>query len=224
MPRCDTKRNNQKEVTLGNFSQLQGLGKSTEWIFASPDFGHGESMEYLCFFLAIVASWQLCLRYHRAQKLKELSQRSTAEFGELKRQLTKRHVIVTHLADSIPESFDPKFERQKLREISQTAEQSLSSIDPHKPSAEKIREFVSRERELLDVTHELVNSLKTEDELRRAALVTSCIEGLDRANAQIGDHTSIYNTSAIAYQSLKRATFLGQRKSKDAFMILEIEE
>jgi hypothetical protein len=193
-------------------------------VFAFPDFSHGESMEYLCLLFAVVAFWQLGLRYHRAQRLKELSQRSTAEFGELKRQLTNRHVIVTHLADSIPQSFDPKFERQKLREISQTAEDSLSTIDPRKPSAEKIREFVCRERELLHVTRELVNSIKTEDDLSRAHLVTSCIEGLDRANAQIGDHTSIYNTSAIAYQSVKRASFLRQRKRKDEFTIFDIQD
>ena len=75
-------------------------------------------MAYLCIFFAVIAVWQLGIRYHRAQRLKELSKRSTAEFGELKRQLTNRHVIVTHLADSIPKSFDPKFERQRLREIS----------------------------------------------------------------------------------------------------------
>ena len=193
-------------------------------MFAFPDFGHGESMQYLCIFFAVIAIWQLGLRYHRAQRLKELSQRSTAEFGELKRQLTNRHVIVTHLADSIPQSFDPKFERQKLREISQTAEDSLCIIDPRKPSAEKIREFVCRERELLDVTRELIDSIKSEDGLRQAHLVKSCIEGLDRANAQIGDHTSIYNTSAIAYQSVKRASFLRQRKRKDEFTIFDIQK
>ncbi|MAI71901.1 MAG: hypothetical protein CMM01_13435 [Rhodopirellula sp.] len=180
-------------------------------------------MQYLCILFALVALWLLGIRYHRAQRLRELSHRSIAEFGELKQQLTNRHVIVTHLADSIPKSFDPKFERQKLREISQTAEDSLSSIDPRKPSPDQIREFVCRERELLGVTRELVKSIKTENDLNRAHLVTSCLEGLDRANAQVGDHTSIYNTSALAYQNIKRASLLGQRKHKDEFTIVDIE-
>ncbi len=193
-------------------------------MFALPSFGHGDSMEYLCIFLALVGLWLLGTWYYRAQQLKELSLRSTAEFGELKRQLTNRHVIVTHLADSIPGSFDPNFERQKLREVSQTAEDSLSIIDPRRPSADQIREFACRERELLILTRELVNSIKTEDELSRAHLVTSCIEGLDRANAQIGNHTSIYNTSALAYQNTKRTSFLRQRKSKEEFTIFDIED
>ena len=181
-------------------------------------------MEYLCIFLALVGLWLLGTWYYRAQQLKELSLRNSAEFAELKRQLTNRHVIVTHLADSIPGSFDPNFERQKLREVSQTAEDSLSIIDPRRPSADQIREFACRERELLILTRELVNSIKTEDELSRAHLVTSCIEGLDRANAQIGNHTSIYNTSALAYQNTKRTSFLRQRKSKEEFTIFDIED
>ena len=181
-------------------------------------------MEYLCILLAIIAFWQLGLRYHRAQRLKELSARSTAEFRELKRQLTNRHIIVTHLADSIPKSFDPKFERQKLREISQTAEDSLCSIDPRKPSAEQIRDFASRERELLNATRKLVDSLKTEKDLSQARLVTSCIEGLDRANAQVVDHTAIYNSSALAHQSIKRSPFKRHHKHEDDFTIFDIDE
>ena len=211
-------------MIIGNVFQSHRPERSAAWVIAFPNFGHGETMEYLCIFFAVVAFWQLGIRYYRAQRLKELSNRSRADFGELKRQLTNRHVIVTHLADSIPQSFDPKFERQKLRDISQTAEDSLSTIDPRKPSADQIREFVCRERELLDVTRQLINSIKTEEDLRRTHLVSSCIEGLDRASAQIGDHTSIYNTSAIAYQSVKHASFLGQRKRSDEFSILNIEE
>lgn len=181
-------------------------------------------MAYLCIFFAVIAVWQLGIRYHRAQRLKELSKRSTAEFGELKRQLTNRHVIVTHLADSIPKSFDPNFERQRLREISQTAEDSLAIIDPRKPSADKIRQFACRERELLDATRKLVNSITAEEDLSQAYLVTSCIEGLDRANAQVVDHTSIYNTSALAYQSVKRSSFLRNRRREDEFTIFDIDE
>ena len=181
-------------------------------------------MVYLCIFFAVVAFWQLGARFHRSQRLEELSSRSTAELGHLKRELANRHVIVSHLADSLPSSFDPKFERQKLREISQTAEASLSSIDPRKPCATQIRDFMARERELVDVTRELVDCIETDNDLNQAHLVASCIEGLDKANAQIGNRKSIYNSSAMAHQRLKRGSFLRQPKSREEFTVFDSEE
>lgn len=181
-------------------------------------------MVYLCFFFAVVAFWQLGLRYHRSQRLDELSERSIVELGELKRQLTNRHVIVSHLADSLPSSFDPNFERQKLREISQTAEASLSTIDPRKPCASQIRDFMSRERELANFTRDLIDSIETDERFNQAHLVTSCIEGLDKANTQIGDRTSLYNSSAIAHQNLRRTSFLQQRKRHAEFTVFEMED
>ena len=181
-------------------------------------------MVYLCIFFAVVAFWQLGLRYHRSQRLEELSERSMAELSELKRQLTNRHLIVSHLADSLPSSFDPKFERQKLREISQTAEASLSTIDPRKPCADRIRDFMSKERELVVFTRELIDSIETDERFNQALLVTSCIEGLDKANTQIGDRTSIYNSSPIAHRSLRRTSFLQQRKRHAEFTVFVLEE
>lgn len=181
-------------------------------------------MEYLCIFFAIVAFRQLIVRYHRSQLLEKLSERSTSEFDQLKQQLTNRHVIVSHLADSLPSSFDPKFERQRLREISQTAEDSLSPIDPHRPSAEHVREFMFRERELLDATRELVDNIASDKKLDQSHLVANCIECLDRANAKIGDHTSIYNATAIAYQNLRSVSFLRQRKRHQDITVFDMEE
>ena len=181
-------------------------------------------MEYLCIFFAVVAFFQLVVRYHRSQLLKELSERSTSGFDQLKQQLTNRHVIVSHLADSLPSSFDPKFERQRLREISHTAEDSLSSIDPRRPSADHVREFMFRERELLDATRELVDNIASDSEVNQAHLVASCIECLDRANAKIGDLTSIYNTSANAYQNSRSVSFLRQRNRHQDLTVFDMED
>ncbi len=83
---------------------------------------------------------------------------------------------------------------------------------------------MARERELVDVTRDLVDCIETDNDLNQAHLVASCIEGLDKANAQIGNRKSIYNSSAMAHQRLKRGSFLRQPKSREEFTVFDSEE
>ena len=181
-------------------------------------------MAYLFILISLVAIWQLWLRYRRSERLESLSDRSTIELRELKRLFTNRHLIISHLADSLPKSFDPNFGRKKLREMGQDAATSLSNIDPQNPSANKILEFTLREREFIQVTRKLVDCIATDSSVNRIHLVASCIEGLQKTNAQIGNCTSIYNTSAIAYRSLHEASLLKAHRPTDQFAIINIED
>ena len=83
---------------------------------------------------------------------------------------------------------------------------------------------MSKERELVVFTRQLIDSIETDERFNQALLVTSCIEGLDKANTQIGDRTSIYNSSTVAHRYLQRTSFVQQRKRHAEFTVFDLEE
>ena len=179
-------------------------------------------MLYLFIFVAVVAIWQLLMRFQRSRQLELLSDRSTRELRELKQQLTNRHLIVSHLVDLLPESFDLRFERQKLREVGQEAKSSLSDIDPQNPCATKISEFALLEHGFISVARDLVDSIASDSSVSQIHLVASCLEGLQKANAQINACKSIYNMSAIAYQGIRRSSVLKDFGTNERFVIVDL--
>ena len=181
-------------------------------------------MLYLFIFVVVVAIWQLLMRFRRAQQLKLLTDRSTRQLRELKQQLTNRHLIVSHLTDSLPDSFDVRFERQKLQTIGQNAESSLSEIDPRNPCATKIGEFALLEQGFISVAQELVNSIVSDRSVSQIHLVTSCLEGLEKCNAQINACKSIYNLSAMTCQNIRQSSLLKDLRTKERFVMVDFED
>ena len=150
------------------------------------------------------------LAYQKWCQVGSLFERTVAELGQLKSQLAGRHLIVSHLSDSVPSGFIPGRQLQRLAEAREEAETALSKIDPAEPDASAIRRFSLSEQDFVDLVQRMVRDIEEDDTVQHIQPVAGCLEGLKRSNDELADIVSIYNASAIAYANLVDSSILGR--------------
>ncbi|MGI9470009.1 MAG: hypothetical protein ACR2NZ_00665 [Rubripirellula sp.] len=148
--------------------------------------------------------------YRKWCQLRSLFDRTAAELSQLKSQLAGRHLIVSHLSDSLPSVFAPSRQLKSLRKNRQEAEGALSEIDPPHPNATSIRRFSLCEQDFIDIVEKLVREIERDESVSKIQSVAGCLEGLKRANGEIAEIVSIYNASAIAYANMVDSSMMGR--------------
>ena len=78
------------------------------------------------------------------------------------------------------------------------------------------------EHGFISVARDLVDSIASDSSVSQIHLVASCLEGLQKANAQINACKSIYNMSAIAYQGIRRSSVLKDFGTNERFVIVDL--
>lgn len=133
--------------------------------------------------------------------LHSLRRHSVTELNQLKSELASRHLIVSHLVDSLPESFDHSFNRDRCRETREQAESVLGSIDSSSPIAEDISMATDREQDLFRLIDDLTKRIEADESVCESQAVSACLKGLDESNRRIRDVVSTYNASAITLRN-----------------------
>ncbi len=136
-----------------------------------------------------------------AQSIRSLRDRSASELSQLKSELSSRHLIVSHLVDSLPATFDRHFDRKRLGEVRDHAERALQLVDPNSPNSADMQAFANCEQELEESVDHLTSCIEADGVVRSAQSVSACLQGLRQATRKINDAVSSYNAAAITYTS-----------------------
>lgn len=153
-------------------------------------------------FMLAVLTIVLALILQRTKcSVRSLQNRSSAELSQLMSQLASRHMIASHLVDSIPAKFDRRFPRKRFVEIRLQAETALRAIEPLAPKTCDIGKFADRERDFVEMLEQLTDCLKADGSACASPSVAACLQGLEDATKRINDAVSTYNAAAITYSS-----------------------
>ena len=164
-------------------------------------------------FFAVVATGLIGLAfiaYRKWRQLQSLSQRATTGLDQLKSQLKSRHLIVSHLSDSLPSSFSKNLYLPQLREAREKAEYILQKIEPTSPVNTTMRDFANCEQEFVDWAERLIESVEADETVKKIQSVAGCLEGLVGVNHEISDIVSMYNATVIAYTNLVDSSLIGR--------------
>ena len=167
--------------------------------------------------VAIIAFWR-SLRSARA-----LNQRCIAELAQLKSLITSRHLILSHLSDSVPASLDGAFDRKRMDRRRQRAEQAIQEIDPLDPDSSHIRAFSDIEQRLLELVEDLCRVLEESDASLTSPSVAACLEGLEKVDAEILDAMSTYNASAITFTGFLDASLIARKYYHCNYALLDLD-
>ena len=135
------------------------------------------------------------------REVRSLRDRSATELAQLHSYLAGRHLIVSHLSDSLPESFDGHFDREQLVQAREQAERALHAIDPAWPIASEVRVFAGHEQDLLQWIENLTGKIEEVESVRDIQPVSGCLAGLKESNKKIDVAISTYNAAAITYNT-----------------------
>ena len=127
--------------------------------------------------------------------------RTQSELKQLQAHLADRHLIVSHLLDSLPGSFDQNYDRERLSRAQQEAEECLAGIDPHSPTASELRRHSNLEKHLYAEVEMLTEQIQVFADVREIQSVAGCLKGLERSTQQINDAISTYNSAVITLSS-----------------------
>jgi hypothetical protein len=155
------------------------------------------SLFILIGFAAAVAVFFL----HQAwRSARSLHRRGVAELDQLKRALAARHLILSHLLDSLPDSPAPACDHTRDRQTLQQAVTQLQSIDETCPRTAQILKSAECERNLTTLLEELVKRIDEDGLGRQSQLVSACLRALDDSNRRIRESLSTYNTAVITHE------------------------
>ena len=148
--------------------------------------------------LVIAAAFSLQKTWH---SIRTLRARCATELSQLRGHLANHHLIVSHLVDSLPETFASQVDREELTSARERAECSMQAIDTACPKAIQMRDFSSRQQDLFKRVRILTQRISASPSVRDIQSVSGCLEGLADANQTISDATSAYNASVITYST-----------------------
>ena len=172
-------------------------------------------------FCGLLVGLLLCATTRSARTL---DGRCASELAQLKSLLSGRHLIASHLADSIPASLDGLYERRKFEIRLRRAEEGLRSLDPYDPNPKHLRAIEDNEQSLVELIEDLTDALDGTDAATRIQAVSGCLEGLEKATSEIRDAVSTYNAATITYTSFLSTSLVARlQKLEPRFEILDLE-
>jgi hypothetical protein len=175
----------------------------------------------LFIFAGLVAGLLWCSSLCSARTLE---QRCGSELRQLKSLLSNRHLIVSHLADSIPAKLDGLFERRRFEEQLLSAEKGLQALDADNPDLDDLRAVQWNEQSLAELINELVESLEATDAATQIQTVAGCMTGLEKKTSEIRDALATYNAAAITYSSFLGSSLVARLKRLPCrFEVLDLE-
>ncbi|MFK8113252.1 MAG: hypothetical protein AB8B91_13675 [Rubripirellula sp.] len=158
-------------------------------------------MEYLAYIVVVLVFVAGIILYRSWHSVRSLHARSVAELRQLQELLAERHLILSHLLDSLPASFDSQFNRTELSQRLGESESFLSLIDPDNPIANDIRRNSRVEQSLYGLVRMLTETIAASESVRESQTVVGCLKGLDASTLRMTEATSSYNTSVITLTS-----------------------
>ncbi|MGI9429238.1 MAG: hypothetical protein ACR2NM_11315 [Bythopirellula sp.] len=148
--------------------------------------------------VVIATAFSLQKTWHAVRTLRA---RCATELSQLSGHLANHHLIVSHLVDSLPETFANQFDRAELTAVRERAERSIHSIDTSCPRATEMRKFSIHQKELFESVESLTERLTESPSVFDIQSVSGCLQGLTDANQTISDATSAYNAAVITYST-----------------------
>jgi hypothetical protein len=121
--------------------------------------------------------------------------------GLLKSELAARHLVVTHLLDSLPASFGADMQRHRCRMTCRKADRSLNAIEATCPNCADIITTADHERNLSRILDDLLERIEAQESVSSAAAVSACVRELRESSRKILDAVSTYNASVITYRN-----------------------
>lgn len=152
-----------------------------------------------------------------------LHQRCIDELKELLALIASRHLVLSHLVDSIPNRLDGLFERRRLERRLQLAEERLRAVDPDAPSRQALRGLEDGEQSLSEAVSDLMEALEATEHVAPVRALSGCLEGLEKRTREILDSVATYNAAAITYASFLSGSRLARRSFPGDFDVLDLE-
>ncbi len=169
----------------------------------------------------LVAGLLLCTALRSARTLE---QRCAKELRHLMSLLSNRHLIVSHLADSIPASLDGLFEQRRFAKRLSRAEECVQSLDPDHPELAQLQALENNEQSLIELIDDLRDAIEVTESALRIQAVSGCLDGLDKKTCEVRDALSTYNAAAITYSSFLSSSLVARfQKLQSRYEILDLE-
>ncbi len=133
------------------------------------------------------------------------------EWQQLKKSLLDRHLVITHLLDSLPNNSVSNFDRNMLSEANTIAEASVRKIEPSSADADDFARIAADQNDCAERLSYLTAGILLKPELMKIRSIKGCLKGLTECEQKIDEAASIYNTAVIAFQTRmesRRAKFV----------------
>lgn len=164
------------------------------------------------------------LFYNHLCSARTIQQRCGSELRQLKTLLSNRHLIASHLADSVPAKLDGVFERRQFEEKLSLAEKGLQTLDAENPNLDDIRTLQHNEQSLAELIDDLMESLEATDSASQIQAVAGCLNGLEKKTSEIRDALSTYNAAAITCSGFVGSSLVARfRRLQCQFEVLDLE-
>ena len=151
-----------------------------------------------------------------------LERRCIAELTRLKSLLANRHLVISHLVDSVPEVVNPMFDRRQLLDSLKVAAEELECIDASAPDAARLGHFEAKEQELCLELSNLLRALEKTEYPTKLRSLQSCLDALETKSAEIMDVLSTYNAAAITFSTFLRTSLVARNSRDCGFRSLDI--
>ena len=174
----------------------------------------------------VVLAGVLCaglLMFSFRRSARKLAKCCGDELDQLKSLLSSRHLIVSHLADSIPSRLDGLWNRKELQEGLRRAEQGLLSIDPTSPDVAALRMLEDNEQRLVLQVEDLQETLDHAEIISPVQPISGCLDGIEKKSQEILEAVSTYNAAAITFSSFLNSSRMATRNLRVRYEILDLE-
>ncbi|TWT53999.1 hypothetical protein Pla22_16330 [Rubripirellula amarantea] len=130
-------------------------------------------------------------------------------WASLHDQLRNRHLIVSHLIDSVAGRSNLLVDVNELSASLKEVESRLDSLQGNLPGTGEANAIGECESKCLRQLRRLRKKLKKAPDILSLRQVTACWEGLDGCDEQIDNSKAVYNAAVITYN-----THLGSREAR----------
>jgi hypothetical protein len=172
-------------------------------------------------FVVAVVAGLIFQRTWRAVRV--LRNRMVMELSQLKSKLRIRHLIISHLVDSLPSSFPWQVDREQITAARRRAEEALGRIDLDSPQDSDVCTYSSCEQILLALVEDLTARIEADDRVSSIDSVAACVQGLQKARGEIIESVSTYNTAAIAYSTYLESSRIARLFSSPEFALCDLD-
>ncbi|WP_145176359.1 hypothetical protein [Rubripirellula lacrimiformis] len=149
---------------------------------------------------AIVAAVVIGGVRKRRRGLVELERQTCQHWQVLQKQLLDRHLIVTHLLDSLPVGVGDQSDRDQLRTLNETAAHSVRSLAVESAPASLYCQVAADQDRFISPMNRLIATVVSNPAVSEKPCVVACLSGLRDAGNNIQESQSTFNASVNAYQ------------------------
>ena len=175
------------------------------------------------FVLLILTFVPMFMLHRRWRAIRLLRGRTVTELGELLSEVDARHLILSHLADSLPSTPAWQFDKARINELRVRAEQARKRIDPTHPIGKDFRAFSTQEQSLFKLEREVIGRIEADESVRCIESVAGCLDGLKRVGEAMIDSGTTYNTAAITYNQCCDSSGITRLLAADKFALCDLE-